>query len=204
MVAAQQPSAFVLASGSPRRRHLLETAGFQFEIKPAQVEEHEDLIDGSPERFVLANAELKASYVAKQVPRALVLGSDTTVSLEDRILNKPGDLEDAARMIGELAGRSHTVFTAFCLQWIEGGLHVEETVASRVVFKSLSRVDIDRYFTVVNPLDKAGAYGIQEGKDMIIDHFEGSLTNIMGLPMEALEASLEKLGLLNLFRATTV
>jgi len=172
----------ILASGSPRRKFLLEEASVAFEIIPAEVEEENH--HGEPAHLVKTNAQLKAGWVADRYPDRWVLGSDTTVALGSEILNKPVDMDEALRMLLKLGGRAHEVYTAVCL--INRNQCVEECIVvnSRVVFKALDEEVIHCYFKVVNPLDKAGAYGIQEGKEMIIDHFEGSFSNIMGLPIE--------------------
>ncbi len=194
------PNALILASASPRRSRLMREAGFVFETQPAPVDEHEELASRTPDHFVLDNARLKGRWVADRHPDALVLSADTTVALENRILNKPVDLEDARRMLSALAGRAHTVYTGVVFTWRNGDVEEASVVTSRVVFRNLSAADIDRYMTIVNPLDKAGGYGIQEGGEIIIDHFEGSFSNIMGLPMERVTDTLRALEMLNLFR----
>jgi len=194
-----KPEEFILASGSPRRRELLSSGGYRFRVLPAGVDEYEGLDGRSPSEYVIANATLKAGTIADRHPGALVLGADTTVFLDSEILNKPENMVVARRMIQRLAGRAHTVYTGFMLLWKNGDLEAAHAVSSRVIFKPLEPAEIDRYFSVVNPLDKAGAYGIQEGKEIIIDHFEGSFSNIMGLPMEALEATLDRYNFRDLF-----
>ena len=171
---------------------------------PAGVPELEDLDGLSPAEYVVANALIKGKHVAEQEPEALILGADTTVFLDGEILNKPATMEAAVGMIRRLSGRGHTVFTGFVLIWKRGGVEVTRAVSSEVFFKPLSDGAIQEYFSIVNPLDKAGAYGIQEGRERIIDHFEGSFSNIMGLPMEAVEEELAQLSFLDLFRKMAV
>jgi len=182
----------ILASGSPRRKLLLEEQSVAFRIVTADIEEenHHD----EPVHLVKTNALLKADWVAERNPEAWVLGSDTTVSVDDEILNKPVDLADARRMLLKLGGRAHEVYTGVALVNREQGVSEVLVVRSRVVFKPLDDATIDGYFKVVNPLDKAGAYGIQEGKEIIIDHFEGSFSNIMGLPVDETLELLSKYG----------
>lgn len=175
----------LLASASPRRSHLLQEHNYTFDVCPANVEEMEN-VDADPVVLVTHNSSIKADFISRLHPERLVLGADTTVALDEHVLNKPVDLADAARMLKMLSGRAHTVYTGVALQCFEKKLKMQRVVESRVVFKTLSEARIQEYFKIVNPLDKAGAYGIQEGKEMIIDHFEGSFSNIMGLPMEAL------------------
>ncbi len=182
----------ILASASPRRQHLLEQAGIPFEIIPAFVDEWE-AEDADPVQLVRHNAVLKAQSVAAANPARLVLGADTTVSLENTVLNKPESLDDARRMLKTLSARRHTVYTAISFICLDNGLELVDVVESGVWFKNLDDTIIDNYFRIVNPLDKAGAYGIQEGRDLIIDRYEGSLSNIMGLPMERLTVLLEQI-----------
>ncbi|WP_378080720.1 Maf family protein [Cerasicoccus arenae] len=184
----------VLASASPRRSFLLEQLGLRFDVCPAQVEEHEEP-DSCPRETVLHNAQIKAEYVAAQRPETLVLGCDTIVALEEEVLHKPSTIEAAYEMLTKLSGRTHTVYTGICLRSVEGGINEAHYVTSEVTFHTLSREAIDQYFRVVNPLDKAGAYGIQEGREMIVSKLDGSLNNVMGLPTEYLRARLRGLGL---------
>ena len=145
--------------------------------------------------MVTHNAALKADWVASRHPEAFVLGADTTVFIDQVVLNKPRDLAEARAMLKRLAGRTHTVFTGVALRRQRDGIKVDEGVTSQVTFRPLDDATIDAYFKVVNPLDKAGAYGIQEGRELIIAGWEGSFTNIMGLPMEATKQILTSWGL---------
>ncbi len=174
---------FILASASPRRKELLERIGARFEVFPAEVEE-DNAGDADPEAMVRANAELKARWVAERHVDRFVLGSDTTVHLDGRVLNKPIDWEDAKAMLRRLSGRTHVVYTGVSLQKESNETGETIGVRSEVTFKQLDDATIERYFEVVNPLDKAGAYGIQEGTELIIDSFVGSHSNIMGLPID--------------------
>ncbi|WP_309385812.1 Maf family protein [Cerasicoccus frondis] len=184
----------VLASASPRRSYLLQELGVRFTVCPANVEEHEEP-DSCPRETVLHNARIKAEQVARLQPDSLVLGSDTTVALDNEVLHKPPTLEDAFAMLAKLSGRIHTVYTGVCLRSLNGGVDEAHFVTSEVTFRPLSREDMERYFEIVNPLDKAGAYGIQEGRELIIESLNGSLNNVMGLPTEFLRERLEQLGL---------
>lgn len=189
-----QPS-LILASASPRRRELLGQLGLPFDVVVAGVTEHE-AEDADPRLMVAHNAALKADWVAARHPDAFVLGADTTVFLDSTVLNKPASLADARVMLRRLAGRTHTVFTGVALRCVSRGVRVDEGVSSEVTFRAFDDRTIDAYFEVVNPLDKAGAYGIQEGRELIIDHWKGSFTNIMGLPMEVTKQILTRAGLL--------
>ncbi len=186
---------FILASASPRRRELLEQLGAAFEVEPAEVEEYEEG-HGDPEGMVRHNALLKAGWVADRRRERFVLGSDTTVHIDGQALAKPRDLDDARRMLQLLSGRSHVVYTGIALVCRAAGVEIVDGVRSEVRFKALDDAAIDAYFRIVNPLDKAGAYGIQEGTDLILDSFNGSRSSIMGLPLEETEALLRRYGLL--------
>ncbi len=182
----------LLASRSPRRSELLAREGLAFDIEVPEVDEWEDP-KADPQELVLRNAAIKGDAVAAAHPDRLVLSSDTTVAIDGHLLAKPVDMAEARAMLRRLSGRAHNVYTSVLLQWRVRGIRVERCVESRVVFRSLGEEAITRYFGIVNPLDKAGAYGIQEGREIIIDHFEGSLSNIMGLPMETVREMLEQL-----------
>jgi len=187
------PEQLILASASPRRRELLERCGLRFETCPADVVEANNPQHG-PAAMVATNAALKAAAVSTQHPGALVLGSDTTVALGAEVLNKPVDLAAAYRMLRHLSGRSHTVFTAVALHWQADSLRLEFVERSEVRFKAFDDAVIRRYFEQVNPLDKAGAYGIQQAGELIIESVEGSVENVMGLPVQTLQQKLVELG----------
>jgi septum formation protein len=116
------------------------------------------------------------------------------VAIDGTVLSKPTDLEDARRMLARLSGRSHTVFTAVALVWKAGSVNHSFVERSEVCFQKLDAARIEAYFSLVNPLDKAGAYGIQEGRELIIDTVEGSVENVMGLPIQRLTLALAELG----------
>lgn len=180
----------VLASQSPRRVQLMREAGYEFDIVVPEVEEaHDGSL--SPEDLTVENARRKAVAGAVLHPDAVVIGADTLVYLDSEPLGKPANLDEALAMLRRLSGRSHEVCTGVYLAWDAGrqgrGFHV----ISHVVFKVLDDDLIRSYHALVNPLDKAGAYGIQEHGDMIISGHEGSWTNVMGLPMERLMEELE-------------
>lgn len=184
----------VLASASPRRTELLREAGLPHRVVVAAVTEHEDPAS-DPREMVLHNARLKARAVAALEPAAVVLGADTTVALADRVLNKPADLAEARAMLRSLSGREHTVHTGFCLVHRPSGLDEAVCVTARVRFRELTEEAISRYLALVNPLDKAGAYGIQQGREIIIERHDEPVSVIMGLPVEQVAARLAELGL---------
>jgi len=161
----------------------------------AAVTEHEDPRT-DPREMVLHNARLKAAAVSRLHPDALVLGADTTVALGDRALNKPADLAESRAMLRSLSGREHTVHTGVCLLCPALGVDESHDVTAWVRFRPLSEDAITRYQTLVNTLDKAGAYGIQQGKEIIIDDYQRPISTIMGLPVEFVRERLVALGVL--------
>ncbi|MFW5883608.1 MAG: Maf family protein, partial [Verrucomicrobiota bacterium] len=181
----------ILASASPRRQQLLQEAGLRFEVRAANIDEQEDP-HGDPEAMTRHNATGKARHIAAQVPDALVLGSDTTVALDGRVYNKPRDLAEARAMLRSLSGHTHCVYTAVALIWQARGFEECFVETSRVTFHELDEATIDRYFAQVNPLDKAGAYGIQQGRDLIIAHLDGHPSTVMGLPIERVRERLRR------------
>jgi septum formation protein len=184
----------ILASASPRRRELLAQLRVPFEVVVAEVTEHEETTT-DPRVMVAHNAALKADWVAERHPDAFVLGADTTVYLAGHALNKPRDLAEARAMLWRLSGRTHSVYTGLALRRARTGLRLDQGVASEVVFKTLDGPTIEAYIKRVNPLDKAGGYAIQEHRDMIIAAHRGSLSNIIGLPLEATKQILTRAGL---------
>lgn len=188
-----QPKQFYLASASPRRAELMRRMGLRFEIRPTHVEE-DDSGSAGPEEMVMQNAKLKASTLSDLEPDALVLGSDTTVALGEQVLSKPTDMEDARCMLQMLSGRTHAVYTAVALYWKLGSLAHVFFECSQVRFLELDDARINHYFQLVDPLDKAGAYGIQVGRELIIESVEGSVENVMGLPIQRLALTMKELG----------
>jgi septum formation protein len=186
----------ILASASPRRRELLAELGVTFEVVAAEVTEHEEP-STDPREMVAHNAALKAEWVAERHPDALVLGADTTVFIENHALNKPRDLEEARAMLWRLSGRTHTVFTGLAVRRHRDGYRIDEGVASDVTFKPLDEAIISAYLARVDPLDKAGAYAIQEHGELIVERYSGSFTNIIGLPLEATKHILTRCGLVS-------
>jgi septum formation protein len=188
------PPRLILASASPRRRELLGQIGLPFDVIVAAVTEFEES-DADPRGLVAHNAALKADWVAQRHPEAFVLGADTTVFIDGMVLNKPADYAHARAMLRRLAGRTHTVFTGLALRQASSGLRWDEGVASEVTFRPLDEAAIADYLSKVDTLDKAGGYGIQEHRDLIVAGYEGSFSNIMGLPLEATKQILTRCGL---------
>ena len=185
---------FILASGSPRRKELLSELVSDFQVIPSSAEEIKIHPQG-PVALISENAKIKAGDVARKYPKAWVLGADTLVFLEGNPFGKPRDMEQATKMLLTLSGKTHTVATGICLKNISVDKEIIFSEESFVTFKKLSEEMIESYFQVVDPLDKAGAYAIQTNPDMIIERWEGSLSNVIGLPVERLREELKHLKL---------
>ena len=180
----------ILASASPRRVELLRQLSLDFKVVPADVAEvhHEQM---TARELSQINAYRKARTIAKKFPDALVLAADTLVYLEATLFGKPATLEDAFRMLEQLQGRTHQVVTGICLLHLRNHRQAVFAESTAVTFHPLDEASIRRYLSSVNPLDKAGAYAIQEEGDLIVEKIDGSYTNVVGLPLERLMAELE-------------
>ena len=179
----------ILASASPRRAELLRQLGIEFQVLASEVPEiHNEQLTAN--EIAQVNAYRKARAIAKKFPDALVLGADTLVYLDGMLFGKPASLEDAYRMLEKLQGRTHQVVTAICLLHLRNHRQNVFSENTAVTFQALDGVKIRRYLAKVNPLDKAGAYGIQEESDLIVEKISGSYTNVVGLPLERLHAEL--------------
>jgi septum formation protein len=188
-------SQIILASASPRRERLLRELGLRFIVVcPDGIEEFDG--GAAPDVVAMQNAQRKARAVAGRHPHSMVIGADTIVVLDGKIFGKPRDREDARRMLSQLAGRRHEVITGVCL--VHRSLDTELVFAdtTRVWMRRLEPAQIAEYHARIDPLDKAGAYAIQEHGEGIVERIEGSYNNVMGLPTERLQATLERLGML--------
>ena len=181
----------VLASASPRRKDLLEDAGFEVSCVVSGAEELES-DEFAPAALALENAGRKAALVAQLYPDEIVLAADTVVWRDGCFYGKPASFDDAVRMIGELEGRTHEVVTGVVIYRPSAGM-LSFAESSLVTFRSLGPEGIRRYLESINPLDKAGGYAAQgeEGK-MIIESIDGLLTNVIGLPVERVIAELDR------------
>ncbi len=176
-------SRLVLASTSPRRRELLGLLGLPFEVVASRYDEEQvDPSGMAPPEYVTQLAQGKAEEVAGRVGSdALVIGADTTVVLDGQFLNKPQNEDDARRMLRALSGRTHEVYTGLCL--IHGGTVRTDFARTEVVFAVLSDAVIEAYVATGEPLDKAGAYGIQGKALSFIPEIHGDYFNVVGLPL---------------------
>jgi len=173
---------FILASGSPRRKELLQQINAQFEIRLSTAEELAG--DGiSPAVMVEKNAAAKAKAVSRLYPNQAVLGADTVVSLDGHTYGKPGSREEAIRMLKAFSGRVHQVFTG--IAWVYNDHLFTDVVRTDVEFASLADTEIERYVRSGEPMDKAGAYAIQGAAAEFIVGIHGSYSNVVGLPLNA-------------------
>lgn len=179
----------VLASASPRRRELLAGLGIPFRVETADVRE---ITAADAEETVRRNAGLKASAVARSFPESLVIGADTVVECGGRIFGKPSDSAEAAAMLRSLSGREHRVLTGVSLCLKQNGLSLTFAEITHVVFKTLPEAVIRQYMELVPVLDKAGAYAVQEHGELLLERLDGSLSNVIGLPLERLRDVLLK------------
>ena len=177
---------FILGSGSPRRRELLKEILDDFQVVVSDAVEISFHPDG-PLSLVQENARLKAEVVSQSHPRSWVLGADTLVALGEKVLGKPKDLAEARLMLGLLSGQTHEVSTGLCLINLASSFNETRVETSRVTFKDIDDQVIEKYFDQVDPLDKAGGYAIQTRPDLIVENFEGSHSNVIGLPVEMLK-----------------
>lgn len=178
----------ILASRSPRRRELLGIISKDFEIIPAVGEEN--IPDGTePKDAVAMLARQKAEEIAASHRGEVIVAADTIVVIDNKILGKPRDEADAAEMLGALSGRMHTVYTGVCVIFADGA---EESFAERtdVEFYPLSESEIAEYIATGEPMDKAGAYGIQERGALLVKRIFGDFYNVMGLPISRLARAL--------------
>ena len=178
----------ILASKSPRRQELLKLLFDEFEIVPATGEE---IIPEGADAMDVSRllAVQKCREVSEKFPDDLVIGCDTTVIVGNEILGKPADEADAARMLGELSGTSHYVVSGACISF--GGRERSFSQVTEVSFRKLADEEISAYIATGEPMDKAGAYGIQEKGSLLVREIKGDFFNVVGLPVSKLAAELE-------------
>lgn len=184
----------ILASGSPRRRELLDKFGIDYEILPAQGEESAPP-ELTPGERVKVLAAQKAEETAHRVndPAAVILAADTLVELDGEVLGKPGASERARAMLRALSGREHRVWSGVCIR--EGERILAESECTAVRFRTLSDAEIEAYIATGEPLDKAGAYGYQGLASLFVERIEGDFFNVMGLPVCRMGQMLRKFGI---------
>lgn len=184
----------ILASGSPRRRELLDKFGIDYEILPAQGEESAPP-ELTPGERVKVLAAQKAEETAHRVndPAAVILAADTLVELDGEVLGKPGASERARAMLRALSGREHRVWSGVCIR--EGERILAESECTAVRFRALSDAEIEAYIATGEPLDKAGAYGYQGLASLFVERIEGDFFNVMGLPVCRVGQMLREFGI---------
>lgn len=181
----------ILASTSPRRILLLQKLGIPFEVFSPNVTENNDFSQ-DPKKIAIHNALKKAEAIAQKMPEKYILGADTLVTIEGHILGKPSNHTQAEEFLRLLSGKTHTVITGIALVCTNNQVKLTHAQISTVTLKSLTKSIIQTYITRTNPLDKAGAYGIQDLPELIIEKYSGSFYNIMGLPLEFLKEVIPK------------
>jgi len=172
----------ILASNSPRRKQLLENVGLVFGVIPSHVDEQQIEMT-VPQRLVKTLATAKAKEVSRAHPKSWVIGADTIVVIDDRVLGKPSSVEDAREMIQRLNGQSHDVFTGYAICCEKEKHCTCEVERTEVFFKQISESEIEWYLQTEEPYDKAGAYAIQEIGSFLVKRIHGSYTNVVGLPV---------------------
>ncbi len=169
----------ILASSSPRRAELLRAAGIGFEIRKPTVDERRS--PGEQPVDYVARLAREKTFAVTATRKEIVLGADTTVCVDGHVLEKPADADDARRMLGLLSGRDHQVLTGICL--CVGGRTISDVVATTVRFLPMTPEDIEEYTLSGEPMDKAGAYGIQGLASKWVERIDGCYFNVVGLPV---------------------
>lgn len=189
----RNPVTIILASASPRRKQLLAQAGYRFKVVPPDVDESAFLNDSiSPCEYAERLALAKAKNVATRFPKSLVIGADTVVDFKGRIIGKPADAIQAGQIIKKLFSKPHKVITALAIIRLSDGTQTVESDITTVYPKKMTAEQIEEHIKSQSWRDKAGAYAIQENGDEFIEKIQGSLTNVMGLPMELLQRMLRR------------
>jgi septum formation protein len=170
-----------LASGSPRRKQIMEMLGLTFEVRPSGLPEEANTSGMKPQQYALAQAICKLQSVP--VEQGVLIAADTIVVLDKLILGKPTDEDDALRILNLLSGQTHCVHTALALRDADSGRFVGDVATSRVTFRELSDEQLRDYIASGEPMDKAGAYGIQGMGELLVDRLDGSLSNVIGFPV---------------------
>lgn len=183
----------ILASYSPRRKELLELIGLDFAIHPSGVKE--EITSASPSAIVEELALLKAKDVAEKYQKGFIIGADTIVVHNDQILGKPSDEDSAFTMLSQLQGDVHYVYSGLAIINASTGQTLVSHQVTRVFMKSMSEEEINAYIKTKEPLDKAGAYGIQGFGSMIIERIEGDYFNVVGLSLSLLESMFKSLNI---------
>ena len=185
----------ILASSSPRRKKLLQRLDYPFDIIIPDVDETILELENNPKQYCSYLAEMKTNDICQNYPHALVIGADTIVVLENKILNKPNDYFHAENMLEKLSGKTHQVYTGVSLKWM--GNNIQHTFSERtiVTFRKLNKQDILHYIDTCPPYDKAGSYGIQDWSSVFVKNIKGCYDNVVGFPLSRFYLELQKLGI---------
>ena len=183
----------VLASSSPRRQQMLKLIDVPFEIVVSRYEEN-NAMKSIPSKIVMTHAKGKVEDVISKVKSGVIIGADTLVYKDKVIYGKPENMDDAHRMLKNLQGESHYVYTALALYDTDKKRWEIDYLRTKVSMRSLTKKEISRYFELINPLDKAGSYAIQEAGSIIIDKIEGCYYNVLGFPMAKLDEMMRRMG----------
>jgi septum formation protein len=181
----------ILASESPRRREILTRLGISFSVRKPYVHELSEYF--CPSLIPVINACRKAESIAHEFPAHTVIGADTVIEFEGRVLGKPETVSEAGKMLISMSGKKHLAVTSVCIRKIEGNVKCVFSDSTEVEFRNFSASTVMEYIGKVNTLDKAGAYAIQEYGDMLISNISGSYDNVIGLPSEKLLLALREI-----------
>ena len=192
-----QNTKLILASKSPRRSCLLAQAGLEFDVIPSEIDESSVPMD-HPDQYVRALSQTKAEDVCARFPDRWVIGADTIVQINGRILGKPADNATARTMLEQLSGQTHQVFTGYTIACFARCKKFTDVVSTDVTFKKLTRDEIEWYISTQEPFDKAGAYAIQGLGTFLVKRINGSYTNVVGLPVCEVIEHLIKAGVIQL------
>ncbi len=178
----------ILASNSPRRKELLKQILSDFDVLPANIDENKYSIENI--------AFEKAKAISKKYPNDLIISADTIVIIDSLVLGKPKDKNDAKKMLNMLSNKKHNVITNYCIYCPLENINIQKSINTEVFFNKLDEHQIDAYIASLSPLDKAGAYGIQDKEYNLVKYISGSENNVIGLPIEFLKEDLIKLGII--------
>jgi len=184
----------ILASASPRRSAMLHEMGIVFDVVPSSFEEPPHTNEVSPNAYVQANARGKALQVSEGLHEGIVIGADTVVVHNGRVLGKPASMDEALHFLQMLNGDTHEVLSGVCIHNIHGGHMLVETEKTIVTFRKLNAHEIESYLQRINPLDKAGAYAIQGYGSLIVERITGCYYNVVGFPLARIETMLSQWG----------
>ena len=184
---------YILASKSPRRSEILRKAGFKFKVIPSNIDESKISTNLTPKDYCVELAKLKAYDIANKNKNCTIIGSDTIVYINNSILNKPKNFNDAKKMLSMLSNNTHSVLTGVSIVNINEKIDFNFYESTEVSFYKISDLEIENYINKFKPYDKAGSYGIQDGSNLFVKKIVGSYENIVGFPISKFYQSLKKI-----------